>query len=134
MTIVAITATNVIFVLNEFIPLLEKEYDFDINTMKNDDKLQYFITDYSGNHAIISGNFFNDPYNTKDNIINTFNHGDNTLITTNLRKRIVEIIINEDIKAGTVYRTKAKGVVNDPYVEFLVEKDLKAGTKVFLPI
>lgn len=57
-----------------------------------------------------------------------------TLITTNLRKRIVEIIINEDIKAGTIYRTKAKGIVNDPYVEFLVEKDLKAGTKVFLPI
>ena len=134
MTLVAITATNAIFVLNEYIPLLEKEYDFEITRMRNDDQLQYFITDFSGNHAIISGKQFNDPYQTKDSIIKNLKHGENTRITTELKNRLVEIVLSEDYIAGTTVTSQATGIVNNPMVEFSVHTDLKAGTKVFVKI
>ena len=134
MTLVAITATNAIFVLNEYIPLLEKEYDFDITRMRNDDQLQYFITDYSGNHAIIADIQFNDPYQTKDSIIKNLNNGKNTRITTNLKNRLVELILTEDVTAGEIVTSQAAGIIHTHIVEFIADTDLTAGTKVLLKI
>ena len=133
MTLVAITTSNLFFVQNSYLQLLE-EFDFSIERMKYDDQLQYFITSYSGDYAIVSSNKFIDPFMTKDTPITHLNHGNSSIITTNLGKRIVEFILTEDIVAHQVYRKQVFGLVHNYTVEYSVANDLKAGTKMSLKI
>jgi hypothetical protein len=133
MTLVAITTSNLFFVQNSYLQLLE-EFDFSIERMKYDDQLQYFITSYSGDYAIVSSNKFIDPFMTKDTPITHLNHGNSSIITTNLGKRIVEFILTEDIVAHQVYRKQVVGIIHNHTVEYSVANDLKAGTKISLKI
>lgn len=138
MTLVAITATNLIFVSNTYMHLLEEfgvaTDDFGIERMKYDNQLQYLITSYTGDYAIVASKTFTDPYGTKDSTVTNLHNGENAIITTDLGKRIVEFIINTDIVANQVYTTLVKGIVHDHTVQYTVEKDLKAGTKIQMKI
>ena len=135
MTLVAITNTNAIFISNKYIPILLKNgYYFDVNSMRIDDSLQYVINDYNGKYAIIASNKFNDPYDMKDTHTNSFNYNKHTTtITTDLSKRMLHFILDDDVEKGVRYVIKnAQGVVNNYTIEYVFDQDIAKGTEIFM--